>query len=182
MSNLSKLEALLFYYGEPIEINKISQVFNWNREKCEKTISDLIEKLGSDSENIFEILKKDSKVQLAAKSFSDDIKEKLLSEEFKGPLSPASLEVLSIIAYAGPMPRAIVDYIRGVNSSFTIRNLLIKGLIEKKKTGGIHQCVYEVSFDLLRHLGIAKVENLPDYEKCRTMFKELIVDDINEEC
>ena len=84
------------------------------------------------------------------------------------------METLSIVTYAGPMTRAELEYIRGVNSSFTMRNLLIRGLIERypdpKRTNVF---IYKPSFDLLKHIGISKVEDLPEYEKFQALIAKL---------
>ena len=81
-------------------------------------------------------------------------------------MTSAALETISIIAYAGPISRADIEYIRGVNSSFTIRNLLLRGLVERtidpKRSNAY---VYTASFDLIKRLGLSKVEELPDYAK-----------------
>ena len=68
---------------------------------------------------------------------------------------------------SGPSPE--IDYVRGVNSSFILRNLLLRGLIERReeKKGALYQ--YEASFDFLKHLGLRKVKDLPEYETYRGM-------------
>jgi len=98
--------------------------------------------------------------------------ENFIKEEFKENLSPASLETLSIIVYLGPLSRAEIDYYRGVNSSFILRSLLIRGLIERysdPKRANVY--LYVSSFDLLKYLGVSKKEDLPDYGK----FKEMML-------
>ena len=70
---------------------------------------------------------------------------------------------LSIILYKGPISKAEIDQIRGVNSSYILRNLLIRGLVERKNLSG--KTVYSETFDLMRYLGVAKKEDLPAYDK-----------------
>ena len=57
--------------------------------------------------------------------------ETLTKEELMKDLGKAGLETISIILYKGPISRAEIDYIRGVQSNFILRNLLVRGLIEK---------------------------------------------------
>jgi len=74
-----------------------------------------------------------------------------------------------LIAYLGPISRAQIDYFRGVNSSFILRNLLMRGLIERVSESADRSYSYQISFDLLKHLGISKIEDLPDYLKYREL-------------
>ena len=94
-----------------------------------------------------------------------DLIEKLQKEELNRELSKASLETLSIILYKNGVSRSLIDYIRGVNSSFTLRALSIRGLIEKSiDTKDNRRFIYKPSFELLSYMGIKSVEELPDYE------------------
>ena len=98
--------------------------------------------------------------------------EEITKQEFTEALTPASLETLSIVMYSGPISRADIEYIRGVNSSFTLRALLMRGLAEREtdpKRGNAY--LYKASFELLRHLGLSKNEDLPDYPK----YKDLVL-------
>jgi len=112
------------------------------------------------------------KVQLATKSEFAPLMEEFIKDEFKEDLTPASLETLSLIAYLGPISRAQIDYYRGVNSSFILRNLLMRGLVERytdPQRANVY--FYQASFDLMKYLGISKMEDLPEYEKFKTMAK-----------
>ena len=81
---------------------------------------------------------------------------------------------MSIIAYSGPISRADIEYIRGVNSSFTIRNLLLRGLIERTvDPKRANAYIYSASFDLIKRLGLSGISELPDYEKYRQMVSHL---------
>ena len=65
-----------------------------------------------------------------------EILKSIVNSEFDSELSKASLETLSIIIYKNTASRAEIDYIRGVNSSFILRNLLVRGLIEREAQRG----------------------------------------------
>ena len=90
--------------------------------------------------------------------------EHLQKEELNKELSKASLETLSIILYKNGVHRALIDYIRGVNSSFTLRALSIRGLVEKSlDPKDNRRYIYKSSFELLSFMGVKSVEELPDY-------------------
>ena len=90
--------------------------------------------------------------------------EDLQKEELNKDLSKASLETLSIVLYKNGANRAEIDYIRGVNSSFTLRALSIRGLVEKTTDPkDSRRYIYKPSFELLSFMGVKSVEELPDY-------------------
>lgn len=173
-NNLAKLEALLFYYGEPISFNKISSILDIKEEEVSSLVQEFYGKMESDPLRGLFLLIKDDKAQLATKPDFHSIFQKLIEDDLKEELTPAAIETLSIISYLGPISRADIDYIRGVNSSFTIRNLILRGLIERK-TGKTKSNIYEyeASFDFLSHVGVKKIEDLPQYEQYHNLLIKL---------
>ena len=170
---ISQLEALLFIYGEPMDFKKIAQTLKVEESEIKSAADRLEESFKSDDRGLF-LMRDKNKIQLATKPDYAKLLEDVIKEELHENLTSAALETLSIVAYAGPMARAELEYIRGVNSSFTLRNLLIRGLIERApdpKRGNVF--LYSPSFDLLKHIGVAKSEDLPEYEKFRTLIEKL---------
>ena len=171
MNNLiAQLETLLFIYGEPIGVKKIAKILKAEVEKVEEVIEAFKEKLASDDRGLSLVLD-DGKVQMVTKPEFSRLFEDLIKDELTEALTPAALETLSIIAYGGPLSRSIIDYIRGVNSTFILRALLIRGLIERHSDPKRPNAyIYSPSFELLKHLGLSKTEELPEYNK----FKEIV--------
>lgn len=169
----SNLEVLLFHYGEPVGVKKIMKILRLEKENCEKLIENLTEKLNGSEERGLMLLRKNDEVQLVTKPAFQDIAQELIQEEFKEELSPATVETLAIVAYLGPIPRAKIDYIRGVNSSFTLRNLLVRGLIERNLSEKGNTYSYGVSFDFLKHMGLTKIDELPEYSKYKDFIENL---------
>jgi len=174
----SGLESLLFVSGEPISFGKLSKVTgekeNVLKEQAEELMMDYRNRQGG-----MRIIIQDEKVQMVTSGEGADLVEKLLKIDIEGDLSRSALETISIIAYRGPISRAEVDEIRGVNTSFTLRQLSIRGLIEKiDNPSDARAYLYKISFDFLRHLGIEKIEDLPRYQELRE--KELISEKIIE--
>jgi len=174
MSKLSaKLEALLYIYGESLDVKKIAKTLKTEEGEIKKAVKELEESLKSDGRGLFLVQDK-NKIQLTTKPEFGKLLEDVVKEELHDALSPATLETLSIVAYAGPMTRAELEYIRGVNSSFTLRNLLIRGLVSREldpKRGNVY--LYMPSFDLLRHLGVSKQEDLPEHEKFKALIEKM---------
>lgn len=165
-NNLEKqIEAVLFWKGEPISIKKLSQVLS----KTEEEISSALKILEANliGRGISLVYKEDEVTLGTAKEHSDLI-EKLTKDELVKDLGRAGLETLSIIIYQGPISRAEIDYIRGVQSTFIIRNLMIRGLIEKVTNPKDQRSfLYKPTFELLSYLGVTKIEEMPEFVKAK---------------
>lgn len=170
----AKIEALLFYHGEPITIKKIASILKFSEETIREGASALKEKYRKDDAGGFVIIVKDNEIQMATKSDYGSIFEDLVKDDLKEELTPAALEALSLVAYLGPLTRPEIDYIRGVNSSFILRNLLVRGLISREEKKGKSELFrYSAGFDFLKHIGIDEVAKLPDYEKYRNVLESV---------
>ncbi|MCF7835864.1 MAG: SMC-Scp complex subunit ScpB [Candidatus Marinimicrobia bacterium] len=165
--NISQhIEALLFLSGKPINKKEICKVL----DKDEKEVTQAIAELEKNLENGgIRLLQTDNEIMLGTAPESDKYCEHLTKEELNRNLGRAGLETLAIIIYKNQgkgVSRADIDYIRGVNSSFTLNSLSLKGLIDKKinpvsKKG----VIYKPSIRLFQFLGITKKEDLPEFEK-----------------
>lgn len=161
----SIIESILFSIGEPISIEKLAKTLGKNKDLVKRTIEDLENNYEREDRGL-RIIKKGEKVQLVSAPENSHYIEKLIKDELQEDLTPVSLEALAIVAYKGPITRAEIEEIRGVNSSYILRNLLIRGLIERKgHPEDARAYIYEVSFDFLRKLGLKSIEELPEYKK-----------------
>jgi len=112
------------------------------------------------------LIEKENDLMLGTMPELSKLIEDLQKEELNKDLSKASLETLSIILYKNGANRAEIDYIRGVNSSFTLRALSIRGLVEKTTDPkDSRRYIYKPSFELLSFMGVKSVEELPDYSE-----------------
>src|SRR3989344_9296475 len=163
MNNLEKnIEALLFVSGEGMSISKISEIFGKNDGEIEESIAVLKDHLEKDHHLV--ILRDGDRASLVTSVEVSKTVEEFAKEEFSGELTKAGLETLAVIAYKAPIKRSEIDYIRGVNSSFMLRNLLIRGLIERMRDPkDSRSYVYRISADFLKFLGLTSVSDLPDY-------------------
>ena len=167
----SKIEALLFIYGEPIEVKKLAKILDLKESEVKSGLEMLAADLKREDRGLT-LLEDKSRFQLATKPEFSKFLEEITKQEFTEVLTPASLETLSIISYAGPISRADIEYIRGVNSSFTVRALLMRGLVERSiDPKRANAYLYSTSFELLRHLGLSKNGDLPEYERFSTPLK-----------
>ena len=107
------------------------------------------------------------KFKLTTKIEHKEFYQKLIKSESDNTLSQSTLETLAIIAYNGPITRIDIDEIRGVNSSYVVRKLLLKGLIEEVGRSDIagKPIIYNVTSKFLDYLGLGSIEELPKLEK-----------------
>ncbi|OGI64536.1 hypothetical protein A3H53_02550 [Candidatus Nomurabacteria bacterium RIFCSPLOWO2_02_FULL_40_10] len=156
-----KIEAILFWKGEPMSRKKLSEVLKAGEEEINAGLEKLKENL---KERGVVLLENDGELTLGTAPELSDLIENLQKEELNKELSKASLETLSIVLYKNGVNRAEIDYIRGVNSSFTLRALSVRGLVEKiLDPKDNRRYIYKPSFELLSFMGVKSVEELPDY-------------------
>ena len=165
----AKIEGILFWKGEPIRMKKLSQILNATESEILESLEILKQKL---ERRGVVLVFKDDEVMLGTAPQMSETMENLTKEELVKDLGKAGLETISIILYKGPISRAEIDYIRGVQSNFILRNLLVRGLIEKvTKPDDQRSFLYKPSFELLSYLGLSKIEDVPEYEKVRKEFE-----------
>jgi segregation and condensation protein B len=166
---VSVLESVLFMYGREITYTKIGEVLDLEEKEVDNIVKQLQEEYKKRSRSGLRILVSDDKVQMVTSPESAEIIEQITKKELEGPLTPVAMEVLSIIAYRGPISKIDIEAIRGVNCSFSIRNLLRRGLIERVYSDDNRKIQqYQPTIDFLRLLGIENKEELPEFEELST--------------
>lgn len=173
MMNLeSKIEALLFWKAEPISRKKLSEILNANQGEINEAIEKLKENL---KDKGIALLEKENEVMLGTNPEISSLIEKLQKEELNKDLTKASLETLSIVLYKNSATRAEIDYIRGVNSSFILRALAVRGLVERTlDPKDNRRYIYKPTFDLLSFMGVKSPEELPDYDEVNSSMENVI--------
>lgn len=163
MNNESMIEALLFSRAEPWDTEELAKILKLSPEEIKISLTNLSSTLTGRGISLVET---GTKVTLGTSKEASGLLEQLYKEDLEKNLSKASIETLSIIMYGTEVTRPKIDYIRGVNSSFILRSLLIRGLIERvtkpldKKT-----FMYVPTPELLSFMGATSVKDLKDYEK-----------------
>ncbi len=159
-----KIEAVLFYKGEAESKKRLAKLLEVSIEDIEKAISKLDASLVNHG---IRLLRIDDKVELVTAPETSEVVNKIHKDELVRDLGKAGSETLAVVLYRGPVTRAEIDYIRGVNCSFVLRNLQIRGLVEKVKSKEKRTYEYKATVDLLKHLGVTSVEELPNYKEMR---------------
>lgn len=165
-NSLSKnIEAILFYKAEPLSLKKLCNILELKEQEVKQGIQELEKDLKNRG---IALVEHENEYTLTTSSETSSIIEKVRKDELNRDLGKAGIETLSIIIYQGPVSRADIDYIRGVNSQFIVRNLLMRGLIEKvENTKDARSYLYKPSLQLISHLGLSKLNDMPEYEDIR---------------
>lgn len=179
----NSIEALIFAWGDPIEVKEIANFFEV--ESCK--VSKIIEELKTDYSD------RGIRLQVAGGlvtfSTNPEYGESIKSfgiQVLKKNITEANMETLSVIAYLGPTTKAVVDNVRGVNSDGSIQNLLKNELIYevgRLKAPG-KPFVYKVTDKFLMTFNIESLDDLPplmdrDEIKEKLKFTEIKDEDID---
>lgn len=156
------IEGLLFYKSSPQKKSVVMKLFGVKEEDLRSALQILSDRLKSGATRLIET---EDEVQLVTAPELAPIIEAMRKNELKADIGKAGAETLAIILYQEPISRSAIDRIRGVNSSFILRNLQIRGLVDRvpNKQGSGYEFV--VSPALLAHLGITKKHDLPDFAR-----------------
>jgi len=145
----SQIEALLFIAAKPLTVKKLSDLVSAPSQIVTHTLERLHKRYTERGGGI-RLIKSGTSWEMVT---SDDVSEIVASyvkQEVSGELTKPSLETLAIVAYRGPLTRAEIEHIRGVNCSVILRNLLIRGLVEemsdKKKLMPAFQVLAKVQY------------------------------------
>lgn len=159
------IEGLLFWKGEALSITELSKILAVSKEEVLAGIQTLETSLAGRG---IQIIQTGDTVELRTAPSLSSLIETLTKEELDRDLGKAGLETLTIILYEGPITRREIDYIRGVNSQFIVRSLLVRGLVERVDAADKRAFAYRPTGELLAHMGITKREELPEYESHRS--------------
>ena len=160
------IEAILFAAGERIDIARLSAVLETDPVEVEQAADALSDRYAFERRGI-RVLKLENAYQMVSSGEMAEAVTKALETRKPPKLSSSQLEALTIIAYYQPATKAMVEQIRGVDSSYSISALLNKKLIEEAGRLNVpgRPIQYRTTRDFLRTFGIGSLEELPEIER-----------------
>ena len=173
------IEAILFAAGERVEISRLAATLEVDASDIKKAVSALMDELSYNRRGI-RILRLEDGYQMVSSGEMADYVTKALETRKPPRLSSSQLETLTIIAYYQPATKAMVEQIRGVDSSYSVSALMNKKLIEEAGRLNVpgRPILYRTTPDFLRTFGISSLEELPPIEKVD--FSEPVQQEIQE--
>ena len=160
------IEAILFAAGERIEIARLAAVLETDPSDIEEAVDALADELAFNRRGI-RILKLEKGYQMVSSGEMADYITEALETRKPPKLSSSQLEALTIVAYYQPATKAMVEHIRGVDSSYSNGALLNKKLIEDAGRLNVpgRPILYRTTPNFLRTFGLSSLEELPEIEK-----------------
>ena len=160
------IEAILFAAGERIEVSRLAMALEADPKDIIAAADALMDSLAFERRGI-RILKLDKGYQMVSSGEMADFVTKALETRKPPKLSASQLETLTIVAYYQPATKAMVEQIRGVDSSYSISALMNKKLIEEAGRLNVpgRPIQYKTTPAFLRTFGLSSLEELPPIDK-----------------
>ncbi len=157
----SRAEAFLFMEGGSLTLRRLRDLLEVDAPTLNEGLRKLSEHLKGSG---LTLVVSDTEATLAVSPEASEAIKKSYEREAGRDIGDAGLEVLAIVLYRGPSTRAQIDYIRGVNTSSTIRALLGRGLLERvSNPEDAREYLYRPTTELLAHLGVERTDTLPEH-------------------
>lgn len=168
------IEAILFASGERVEIAQLAAVLEADKDEIISATNALADELAFNRRGI-RILRLENGYQMVSSSEMADYITQALETRKPPKLSSSQLEALTIIAYYQPATKAMVEQLRGVDSSYSIGALLNKKLIEDAGRLNVpgRPIQYRTTPNFLRTFGLSSLDELPAIEKVSLSEPEL---------
>ncbi len=155
------LEALLFASGAPLSKKRLATLLGVSSDMLARASEALSESLKGRG---LALIETETEIELRTAPEASELVLKLRENELSRDLGKAGLETLAIVLYRGSATRGEIDWVRGVNSSQTLRSLLLRGLVEKTEDQTDKRRIrYIPTVDALGHLGVRTREELPSF-------------------
>ena len=160
------IEAILFAAGERVEIARLAAVLETDESDIIAAADAMADEMSFERRGI-RILRLEKGYQMVYSGEMADYVTKCLETRKPPKLSSSQLETLTIIAYYQPATKAMVEQIRGVDSSYSVAALINKKLIEEAGRLNVpgRPIQYRTTPDFLRTFGLSSLEELPPIDK-----------------
>lgn len=160
------IEAILFAAGEPVEALRLAKALEVDYMDVLQVADSLADRYAYERRGI-RILRLENAYQMVSSGEMADYVTRTLETRKPPKLSSSQLEALTIIAYYQPATKAMVEQIRGVDSSYSISALMNKGLISEAGRLNVpgRPIQYATTPDFLRTFGLKALEDLPEIDR-----------------
>lgn len=163
MELIGVLESLLFVAGdEGLTKKEMMDVLELSEDKTTSLLNELANEFNQEQHGIM-LEHYGEKYKFVTKKVNKEYLQKLVEMEENEYLSQSALETLAIIAYNEPITRTAVDAIRGVNSSYVVRKLVLKEMIKEVGKSDLpgRPTLYGTTERFLDYFGLSSKEDLP---------------------
>lgn len=158
----STLEAVLFAAGDAVSIDRLCEVLELPRETVLEAARELSSRYDFEQRGLM-LRRIADKLQLCSRPMYAEAVRRVTETRKNASLSPAALEVLTIIAYRQPVTRAFIDQLRGVDSGGTLSSLAEKQMIEESGRLDVpgRPILYRTTEHFLQAFALESLDDLP---------------------
>ncbi|HSE56896.1 MAG TPA: SMC-Scp complex subunit ScpB [Candidatus Paceibacterota bacterium] len=173
--NAKTIEALLYAEAREFSIVELAKLLQISKEAVREALEELKKSL---EEHGIVVVEQGEAVSLGSHPSAAKIIESLRKEMLSKELTKAAAETLAVILYHPGISKPEIEFIRGVNASYSIRLLQMRGLIEQKhKEGDARVAVYTATSEALQHFGITSAAELPEFAALSEQLGTLLAHD-----
>ncbi len=172
---LSVIESILFVAGESVTARKLSEILELNLAETRKLILTLQKQYADENRGI-QIIELNQAFQMTTSRDNSVYIDKLCKQTRSKGLSPATVEVLAIVAYKQPVTKGEIEIIRGVSCDKAMKTLLERDLIEMRERQGNRGNLYVTGEGFLRTFGLRSLKDLPVMDA----FKQLSISEVDK--
>lgn len=163
------IQAVLFATADTYSVTSLAALLNISVPQTEIDLESL--KVGLEGQAIM-LVREGGVVTLATRPEHGTLLETIRRDELQKDLSKASSETLAIVVYRPGVSKAEIELIRGVNASYSLRALQMRGLVETKGVG--RAITYHPTLALLEHFGVQRIEDLPVFTETKQKIESLL--------
>lgn len=159
---ISIIEAILFAYGDPITLDRLSESSGIEKETVVKII-DQLDRRYNVSESGLQIMRLNNSFQITTRVEYESYIKKAMDNRRQAPLSQAAMEVLAVVAYNQPVTKGFVEQVRGVDSGSVVNNLVERCLLEEAGRLDLpgRPITYKTTETFLRSFKLSGISELP---------------------
>ena len=158
----STLEAVLFAAGDAVSLDRLCAALETPREDI-LAAARALEALYALENRGLMLRRIEDRLQLCSRPIYAEAARRVTESRRAATLSPAALEVLTIVAYRQPVTRAFIDQLRGVDSGGTLAGLAEKQLIEEAGRLEVpgRPILYRTTERFLQAFALESLDDLP---------------------
>ncbi len=159
---MAVLEAILFTMGESVELSKLAQALEIDKNEVKQYLDELTKKYESMDSGV-QLIELDGAYQMCTKPEMYEYLIKIAKLPRKYVLTDVQLETLSIIAYKQPITKAEIENIRGVSSDHVVNRLVEYNLVCElgRLDAPGRPMLFGTTEEFLRSFGVHSLEELP---------------------
>jgi len=163
---IAAAEAVMFAYGEPVELKKLAAALEVSEERAEY-FTNLLRERYDECESGLRVVKLGGSYQITTRIECAEFIKNAMTIKKQTPLTQAAIECLALVAYNQPVTKGFIEKVRGIDSGSVVNTLVEKGLAEEYGRLDLpgRPIAYKTTDNFLRCFGLSSISSLPQVEE-----------------